>query len=364
MVTALIVTSLFVIAIYLFMKSPKFGTAPTGERLKKIQHSPNYRNGEFQNVSETPQLAEGATYFTDNKKFFFSKKIRNKPSRPLPSVKTDLKSLRPDENVLVWFGHSSYFMQVDGKTILVDPVLSGAASPVAFTTRSYPGTDIYTPDDFPEIDILILTHDHWDHLDYDTVTRLKPKVKLIITGLGTGAHLERWGFDIAKIIEKDWDETIPLDSGFTIYTTTARHFSGRTFTRNKALWMAFLLETPKRKIYIGGDSGYDTHFAAIGKQFGPIDLAILEVGQYNEDWKYIHMLAEEVVPAARDLNAKMLLPVHWAKFSLAMHPWDEPIIVTVEDAKKAQLPVLTPMIGEKVDLDKPRLFDEWWKNID
>jgi L-ascorbate metabolism protein UlaG (beta-lactamase superfamily) len=364
MLTTLIVIAALAASLYIFLKTPRFGATPTGKRLERIKQSPNYRDGQFQNLSYTPQLADGATYFGVIKKFFFTKKVSNKPSRPLPSVKTDLKNLSPDENVVVWFGHSSYFIQVDGKKILVDPVFSGAASPVVFTTRSYLGSDIYTPDDFPEIDWLFLSHDHWDHLDYNTVSRLKSKVKMVITGLGTGAHLERWGFDAEKIIEKDWNETIKLDSRFTVYTTTARHFSGRGFKRNQALWMAFLLQTPTRKIYLGGDSGYDKHFAEIGKQFGPIDLAIMECGQYNPDWKYIHMLPHEIVPAAQELGAKMLLPVHWGKFSLSTHPWDEPINIVTEDAKKAGLPVLTPMIGEKVDLDNPQVFDQWWKNVD
>src|SRR6478672_4988054 len=182
MFTTLIIIIVLAASLYIFLQTPKFGAAPAGKRLERIKQSPHYRDGQFQNISVTPQLAEGATYLGVIKKFFFTKKIRNKPSRPIPSAKTDLKNLSPDENVVVWFGHSSYFMQVDGLKILVDPVLSGAASPVAFTTRSYPGTDIYTPEDFPELDILFLSHDHWDHLDYDTVSRLKPKVKRVVTG--------------------------------------------------------------------------------------------------------------------------------------------------------------------------------------
>lgn len=363
-------TSLLVIAfiialpavcLYAFLQTPRFGAAPSGKRLERIKNSPHYRDGQFQNVSHTPPLADGATYLGVIKKFFFTKKVRNKPSRPLPSVRTDLKKLPPAENVVVWFGHSSYFLQVDGKKMLVDPVFSGAASPVSFTTRSFAGSDIYTPDDFPEIDILFLSHDHWDHLDYRTILKLKPKVRQVITGLGTGAHLKRWGFPNDIIVELDWNETYDLGSGFIVQTTTARHFSGRGFKRNQALWMAFLLQTPKRKIYLGGDSGYDRHFADIGKRFGPIDLAVLECGQYNQDWKYIHMLPHEIILAAQQLGAKALLPVHWGKFALSVHPWDEPIEIVSENAKKAGLPLWTPMIGEKVNLDSPQVFDDWWK---
>lgn len=353
----------FILLVYVFMQQPKFGKLPSDERLQKIKSSPNFRDGKFQNLSFTPDLAEGETMLKVMKKILFQKDKRNKPTDIIPSQKTDLLNLASDENVIVWFGHSSYFMQLDGKKFLIDPVFSGAASPIPATTRSFPGSDVYTTDDIPQIDYLIISHDHWDHLDYDTVVKLKPKVKTVITGLGTGAHLERWGFDAKIIIEEDWNEKIDLADGFTINTTPARHFSGRTFKRNQAIWLSFVLQTPTRKIFLGGDSGYDTHFAKIGADFGPFDLAILECGQYNLSWKNIHLLPEEMIPAATDLKAKMLMPVHWGKFALAIHAWDEPITKVTEAAKAANLPLLTPMIGEKANLDIPKVYEEWWKNV-
>jgi L-ascorbate metabolism protein UlaG (beta-lactamase superfamily) len=197
-------------------------------------------------------------------------------------------------------------MQIDGKRFLVDPVLNGSASPVKFTTRSFKGSDVYTTGAIPDIDYVFITHDHWDHLDHDTITQLKPKIKKIITGLGVGEHLERWGFEKGAIIERDWNEKIVLEDGFVVNTAPARHFSGRGFKRNGSLWMSFILQTPTMKIYIGGDSGYDTHFIEIGNKFGPFDLAVLENGQYDKNWKYIHMMPEEVVQAAEDLRAKVL----------------------------------------------------------
>lgn len=195
-------------------------------------------------------------------------------------------------------------MQVDGKCILVDPVLSGNTSPIRFTTTSYKGSDVYIPADFPAIDYLLITHDHWDHLDHSTVLKLKLKIKKIITGLGTGAHLEHWGFDTNDIIEKNWNETIQLDNGFIVNTTPGRHFSGRGLKRNLSLWMSFVLTTPTMKIFIGGDSGYDTHFKTIGNAYGPFDVAILECGQYNPYRKYIHLMPEEVVQTGIDLQTK------------------------------------------------------------
>ena len=351
--------------IYGFTLQAKFGSVPSGERLERIKTSLQYSNGKFQNQSHTPDLTEGASLFSVLKEFLFEKKPRKKPSQTLPSAKTNLLQLKKEEDVLVWMGHSSYFMQLDGKTILVDPVLSGSASPLSFTTKSFAGADIYTTGDIPEIDFLFISHDHWDHLDYDTIKKLQPKIKTIITGLGTAAHFERWGFKKEMIIEKDWNETATLAAGFSVTVTPARHFSGRNFTRNKTLWVSFVLQTPAHKIYIGGDSGYDDHFKTIGNTHGPFDLAILECGQYNKSWKYIHMLPEETVQAALDLGAKKLLAVHWGKFALSLHAWDEPIQRVYIAASEKQMPLLTPMIGEQVNInDNRQAFAPWWKNIE
>lgn len=359
----LVVLAAFVLVIYLFMQQPIFGKMPSGERLERIEQSPHYKDGSFQNLSPTPSLAEGHSYYSVLKKFAFGKKERSKPIDSLPSQKTDLLALNPGEDVLVWFGHSSYFMQIDGKKILVDPVLSGAASPIKMTTRSYTGSDVYTPGDFPQIDYLFISHDHYDHLDYETIMALKPKIKTVITGLGTGEHFEYWGFSPSQIIEKDWYGQVDLGDGFEVNFVPARHFSGRGFTRNKALWTSFAFKTPTKNIFIGGDSGYDTHFAKAGAQFGPFDLAILECGQYDEAWKYIHMLPNEIVPAAKDLKAKALMPVHWGKFSLANHAWNESISKVSEFAMAEKLPLVAPMIGEKVNLNSEKIYEGWWKTI-
>jgi len=350
--------------IYLFMQQSKFGKLPAGNRLQLVQQSLNYKEGKFQNQSHTPALTEGATFPSVIKEFVFIKKERKKPAQLLPSKKTDLLTLDKNENVLVWMGHSSYFMQVDGKTFLVDPVLSGAASPLSFTTRSFAGADIYTTDDIPVIDFLFISHDHWDHLDYDTVKKLQPKIKTIITGLGTGQHFERWGFDKETVVEKDWNQSLVLAEGFKVTILPARHFSGRTFKRNTALWVSFTLQTPTQKIYLGGDSGYDTHFKTIGDQYGPFDLAILECGQYDKNWKYIHMMPEETVQAAQDLKATKLLAVHWAKFALSNHAWDDPIKRVYQAATKNNMPLLTPMIGEKMTIDNNgQVFSKWWEQV-
>ena len=356
---------LCVVAVFLFMRQEIFGKAPGGERLELIKQSPNYKNGKFQNVHFTPTMTEGYSMAGVAYDFFFKKNPRSKPTDTIPSIKTDLLNLPIDSNVLVWFGHSSYFIQIDGKRFLIDPVFSGNAAPVPNSNKSFVGTDIYTAADMPEIDYLLITHDHYDHLDYETVIALKDKIKTVVCGLGVGAHFEHWGYDTSKIIEKDWHESIVSDNGITIHTAPARHFSGRGFTRNNTLWLSFILQTTNLKVYIGGDSGYDTHFAEIGEKFGGFDLAILDNGQYNVAWQAIHMLPEEVLKATKDLNAKRLFPTHSSKFALAHHPWDEPLVKITELSKTSNIPLVTPMIGEQVNLkDEKQPFKHWWTDIE
>lgn len=363
MIIALSFIILLGMAVWVFFHQPKFGKLPSGERLERIKKSPHYKNGSFHNLSSTPVLSPDVNFYTVSKEFFFDKKVRRLPANELPSSKTDLWQLDPQKDILVWFGHSSYFMQIDGKKILVDPVLSGSVSPLSFTVKAFKGTERYTTDDIPEIDYLFISHDHWDHLDYETVLKLKPKIKKVICGLGTAEHLEYWGYNPNIIIEKDWNEKIILDNDFTAYTVPARHFSGRGFLRNKSLWTSFVLQTPIAQIFIGGDSGYDGHFAEIGNTFGAFDLVILENGQYNKNWKHIHMMPHEVLQAATDLQAKRLFPVHSSKFALANHEWDEPLKKITELNQDKNLQILTPRIGEQMDLkDRTQKFSRWWED--
>lgn len=362
--TIAIVVLLLVGTVIWFINTEKFGSLPSKVRKQRILRSPNYKNGGFENLSLTPQLTGDGNYFTIMRDFALGSNKKATPPALIPSLKTDLKSLPKDKNTMVWFGHSSYFIQIDGKTALVDPVLSGAASPVSFTTPSFKGSDIYTADEIPDIDYLFISHDHWDHLDYDTVKKLQPRVGKVICGLGIGEHLERWGYSPDKIAEHDWHEHITLGDGFEVYTVPARHFSGRGLRPRQGLWMAFAFITPSHKIYIGGDSGYDYHFAEAGNKYGPFDLAILECGQYNTNWANIHSMPEEVVQIAKDLHAKTFIPVHWAKFKLAMHDWDEPILRVTKEVLKENIPFVTPLIGEAVDLDNPKNPNfGWWEKV-
>jgi L-ascorbate metabolism protein UlaG (beta-lactamase superfamily) len=349
--------------IYAFMHTPKFGKHASGQRLERLKQSPNWKDGEFKNQSFTPALTEGVSYWAVTKEFFFKKKVDLKPTDTIPHIKENLLAKSKKEDYLVWFGHSSYLLQMNGVRFLVDPVLSGNASPVKFTTKAFVGANEYNVNDLPEIDFLMITHDHWDHLDYETVLALKNKVKHIICPLGVGAHLEYWGFDLSKVTEKDWYETASFSNNITIHLMPARHFSGRGFKRNQSLWTSYVLEINGKRIYFGGDSGYDKHFKEIGTKFGSFDLAILENGQYDKSWKYIHMMPEEVIQAAKDLNTKTLFPVHNSKFTLGNHPWYEPL-ERITDQPIENIQIITPKIGQTFNLlDSTLTFTKWWKNV-
>jgi len=348
----------------LYLRQDKFGKIPAGARLERMKQSPNFKNGKFQNLSKTPTLTEGVTFFDVIYDNYFKHKPRQYPAESIPSVQTNLRGLARDQDVLVWFGHSSYFLQLDGKRILVDPVFSGNASPVPRTVKAFKGTDVYRVADLPDIDYLLITHDHYYHLDYQTLIGLKDKTAKVICGLGVGAHVEWWGYHSDQIIELDWNEQIALDSSFTLFVEPTRHFSGRGVSRNNTLWVSYVLQTARMKIYIGGDSGYDAHYAAIGTKNGPIDLAILDNGQYNKAWKLIHNHPEDVLKAAQDLQAKRVFPVHSSKFALSTHDWDEPLTKITELNKAYQIPLVTPRIGEVVNLnDSTQSFTAWWVGL-
>lgn len=337
------------------------GKLPSGSGLERIKGKANYTAKGFVNLSHTPMMAEDTSYF----KVFRDMLNRPKTSAPprvIPSVKTDLSQLPDSEPVLVWFGHSSYLLRVNQVNILIDPVFSGNASPFSFMVNAFKGSNVYGVDDMPEIDILVITHDHYDHLDYKTIKLLRNKVQSVVCSIGVAPHLIYWGYPQEKITELYWGESASV-SGLKFTAASARHFSGRSLVRNRSLWSSFIVQSAQHQIYIGGDSGYDSHFKTIGEQFGAFDLAILECGQYNKAWKYIHMTPEETVQASIDLNAKVLMPVHWGKFTLALHPWDEPIERAHAHAEKLQVKITSPKIGEVLQLNRYMPAEKWWRNI-
>lgn len=335
------------------------GAKSTGQRLSRIQASANFRDGVFQNLLATPMGLERSSFWKTVRKFS-STRAQAMPSRALPVIKTDLKSLSYDIPAVVWFGHSSYLLKHQNKTILVDPVFSRYASPLPVLVKAFDGTEIYSAEDMPDIDLLVITHDHYDHLDYSTILALRPKVKQVVTSLGVGAHLERWGYPPELLSELDWWESLSLTASMKMTATPARHFSGRTFARNRTLWSSFVLEWDQYKFFFGGDSGYGPHFKQIGEQFGHVDLAFIECGQYSPSWPHIHAVPEQSVQASVDLNAKMMLPVHWAKFPLSFHSWTDPVLRASVAAQELGVNLTTPQIGQVQLVGGPSNLEPWW----
>lgn len=340
----IVINILLFISLFITNMKP-FGKLPNKERLERIRKSKNYKNGEFVNLTHTPQLAEDQNFFSVSYDFFFSKK-NTEPAYTIETEKVNLNNLPKNANAIIWLGHSSYLLQIKNLRILVDPLIIGNASPFDFFGKPYKFSNPYTVDDFKDIDYILITHDHYDHLDYKTISHYKNSIKGIITSLGVGSHLEYWGVDKNKIIELDWwENSIIKEINLNITATPARHFSGRSFKRNQTLWSSFVFEFDNLKYFIGGDSGYDNHFKQISEKFGSFDFAILECGQYNKNWPYIHMMPEEVVQASIDLKTRKTLPVHWSKFSLALHTWDEPFIRFSKEAQKRNVNYLETKIG-------------------
>jgi len=341
-----------------------FGRNPTANQIQ----SSNFKNLTFQNQPVSPRKVYLEGHQQKNTwqiafDFFVKKKPENvRPLNPLPSIKHNLNTINADQTpCVVWMGHSSYFIKYKQTTFLVDPVMSGYAAPFPFAIQAFAGADIYSYNDIPQIDYLIITHDHYDHLDYKTVLALKNKTKNIITHLGVGEHFKSWGFKPEIISELDWwqDQKLPRDLSIT--STPAQHFSGRTFDRNRTLWGSFVLELEQFRIYIGGDSGYGIHFEQIGQKFKSFDLALLECGQYNPNWPDVHMFPEETAQAGLEIGAKVIMPVHWGKFVLSTHDWTEPVERVLKKATVLGLQVTTPYIGEPVYIGEKLPQTQWWK---
>ena len=352
MITAIVLSVLFILgdAGVLFLSQAKFGRIPQGKRLERIKQSPHYDGKQFVNELETVTMTGDKNIFAVWKDFLFGDKTQTVPDTALNVIKTDLKSLPADRDWIVWFGHSSYLMNLSGKKVLVDPVFY-QGSPVSFVNKMFKGTDVYKPADMPDIDYLVITHDHWDHLDYQVVKELEPRVKKVVTGLGVGEHFEYWGYPVEKLVELDWWESANLGDGFSVTATPARHFSGRDLKQNKTLWASFLFKAPKRNVWIGGDSGYGKHFKQIGEKFTDIDLAILENGQYNKDWALIHTMPHELCKIMQDLNASRYMTVHHSKFCLSKHSYLEPLENAKHAAQETGKPMLMPQMGEIVEVE-------------
>lgn len=347
-----------------FVNTPQFGRAPSGQRLQRILKSPNFKDGVFHNEEPIVNHLEDG-FLVSFYKFIFEKRDDLRPRQTIPHVKTDLKAIDKERDLIVWLGHSSFFLQLSGYRFLVDPVFNGYVSPVSFLMTAFDGSNAFSLSDLPDdIDTILLSHDHWDHLEYSTSRALKDKVRHVVTGLGNGEYYEMWGFSEDQIHELDYGEEIRLADNIKITVTPARHFSGRFLKENPTEPASFVIHTDKINFFYSGDSGYGKHFREIGRKYGPFDFAVMEDGQYDMQWHNVHMLPEEMIKASNEIGAKAILPVHNSKFVLANHKWKEPLEELEKLSEKYDGKLVTPVIGEVVYLDTLPETSKWWKTID
>jgi len=350
-----------ILAGLLFLKLyPQLGGKSEGKRLERIISSPHFEQKLFQNQVKTSMDIPPGKVFKE----FMSKGTDRKPAKPIQTLPISLDSYTRGNNgetIITWLGHSTLLIKTGGVTILTDPVFSKRASMVSFMgPEKFDYTTDYRVEDLPPVDIVVISHDHYDHLDYSAIQKLKKNVKKFYMPLGVGAHLERWGVELGKIVELDWWESTTFEN-LELVATPARHFTGRKLDdRFKTLWCGWVIKSEKHNLFFTGDSGYWDGFKTIGEKYGPFDFTMVECGQYHPYWASIHMSPEESAQAAYDLKSIATMPIHWGKFNLSLHPWNEPPARFVVKAAELTLKVTTPVIGETFSLNKlPE--NEWWR---
>jgi L-ascorbate metabolism protein UlaG (beta-lactamase superfamily) len=330
------------------------------------RRSPNFSDGVFVNIDP----ASGVSLDGEEQRQIIWDLIgsRGASRPPLPIPVATPAAVDPESTRLgvCWFGHSSALIEVDGYRVLADPVWSRRCSP-SQTVGPERMHDVPVPlEGLPAIDAVIISHDHYDHLDIDTIIGLARTQRApFVVPLGVGAHLRKWGIPDARIVELDWHEAHQIGE-LTLVCTPARHFSGRLFTRNTTLWASWVIAGPRRRAFFGGDTGYTKSFAEIGSDHGPFDVTLLPIGAYHPAWPDIHMNPEEAVRAHLDIaeaDAGLLVPIHWATFRLAPHPWAEPVERMLRAADKAGVQVAVPKPGQRVhqDTNATATFDPWWR---
>ena len=320
--------------------------------------SPQFSDGVFFNRLPGTTLASGST--PGLIRGMLTHRDRGKPVGAVPLVTPDFPAEAADLAV-TWLGHASALIEIDGRRILADPVFQERVSP---STRLGPRRMHDVPlrlDQLPELTAVIISHDHYDHLELSTVRALMQKQVPFVVPVGIGAHLRGWGVPPELILELDWDGSVTLD-GITLTCTEARHFSGRGLKRNTTLWSSWALTGPQHRVYFGGDTGYTPAFAEIGARLGPFDLTLLPIGAYNDAWPDIHMNPEQAWRAHGDLGGRVLLPIHWGTFDLAFHTWSEPVerLLTVAGDSSA---IALPRPGERLVADQPPADPNWWRPL-
>jgi L-ascorbate metabolism protein UlaG (beta-lactamase superfamily) len=346
---------------------PTFGGDVSKEKQDLYQESLQFKDGIFHNVKPVPKALSFSETMNLAYTFLSTKVVNGRPKNDLTIDKLDSTVIADynGEARLVWFGHSSFLLQIDGQNILIDPMFGQVAAPHPLLGANRFNENFPLEiEKLPQIDAVIFSHDHYDHLDYETVKKIKNKTGHFYTPLGVGTHLEAWGVPSSKITELDWWEDVKFES-ITLVCTPAQHFSGRKLNNNQStLWSSWVIQSKDNNIFFSGDSGYANHFLEIGAKYGPFDIALMECGQYDEMWPDVHMTPEETALAGVDVKADKLMPIHWAGFKLALHEWTDPIKRVKIKAKELNLDIITPQIGQKIVIkDSINTFTNWWENL-
>jgi len=325
--------------------------------------APVKSGSKYKNWIATPMIVQGGTFSVIRKWIKGAERVKPAGQIPVVSLNKDSFAGSAAEGLVIrWLGHSTVLIEMNGRRFLIDPVFNRYASPVPGFTKRFSKAPVCL-EHLPHIDAVVISHDHYDHLEKETVVTLAKSGATFFVPAGVGDTLRGWGIPPRQIKELSWWEQSRLDH-FTFICVPARHFSGRgLFDRNKTLWAGWVVRSNEKSIYYSGDTGYANHFAAIGEKFGPFDLTIIKIGAYGDSWPYIHLNPEEAVQAHTEVRGKMFLPVHWATFTLALHPWDEPIIRAVKAARQKDVRIVTPKIGEPVDTEKAIANHHWWEEV-
>lgn len=368
LLTIVILIGVLIIAYLLIVNYyPSFGGDVSKERQKQYLVSKNYLDGKFKNKKDVPKDLSAGETISIAYTVFTTKVPNDKPKNDLEVQKLDSVEVANYNGPtrLIWYGHSSFLLQTDGMNILIDPMFDQVPSPLSWLgNKRFNSAMPLEIEKLPQIDAVIISHDHYDHLDYKSILKLKFKVDHFFVPLGVGVHLEAWGVDTAIIKELDWWQEINY-KGLKLAATPAQHFSGRKFdNRQSTLWCSWVIKSSTDNIFFSGDSGYGDHFKKIGETYGPFDFAMLECGQYNEMWADIHMMPEETVLAGIDVKAKKIMPIHWAGFKLALHSWTDPILRVSAKANALNVPLVTPKIGQAIVVkDSLEVYEKWWENL-